>query len=161
MTCASLALTTALAVATTSAAQARPDFSGTWTMDEARSVSATQEAFVGPVVWTVTQTDRTITVDVKRGAKSFALTFTVVAKPPGGPPDVVPTSRAYWLNDRLVTELAQNISNQTLITREEWSLQPGGRELLIERLVRVEHGYTVRGGRSYNTARDTFVKVTP
>ena len=161
MTCASLALATALAVTTMGALQGRPDFSGTWTMDETRSVSATQEAFTGPVVWTVTQTDRAITVGIKRGPKAYALTFTVIAKPPSGPPDVVPTSRAFWLEDRLVTELAQNISDQTLITREEWRLQPGGRELLVDRLVQVEHGYTVRGARSYNTGRDTFVRTTP
>jgi hypothetical protein len=161
MTCASLAFAAALAVATTSAAQSRPDFSGTWTMDEARSVSAVQEAFVGPVVWRVTQTDRAITIDITRGKKAYPLTFAVLAKPPAGPPDVIPTARAYWQDDRLVTELAQNISNQTLITREEWSLGSGGRELTVERLVRVEHGYTIRGGQSYNTARDIFVRTTP
>ena len=161
MTCASLALATALADATTDLAQSRPDFSGSWTMDETRSVSATQEAFIGPVTWTVTQTDRTLMVDITRGARTFRLTFAVIPKAPSGPPDVVPTARAYWVEDRLVTELAQNISNQTLITREEWSLQSSGRELIVERLVRVEHGYTVRGARSYNTARDTFVRASP
>jgi hypothetical protein len=46
---ASFVLAVVLAVAT-AAAQAPPDFTGTWTMDEARSVSATQDSFVGPVV---------------------------------------------------------------------------------------------------------------
>lgn len=161
MTSASLALAFALAVTLSGGVQTRPDFSGSWTMDEARSVSATQEAFVGPVVWTVTQTDKMLTIDLKRGAKAYTLTFTMMSKPPGGFPDAVPTSRAYWLQDRLVTELAQNINDQTLITREEWSLQSGGRELVIDRLVRVEHGYTVRGARSYNTARDTFIRTVP
>jgi hypothetical protein len=130
-------------------------------MDESRSVSAAQEAFAGPVVWRVTQSDRSITIDITRGTKTYPLTFTLLAKPPTGPPDVVPTARAYWQEDRLVTELAQNISNQTLITREEWSLASGGRELSVERLVRVEHGYTVRGARSYNTARDIFLRTAP
>ena len=68
-------------------------------------------------------------------------------------------SRAFWNQDRLVTELAQSIQGQAVITREEWILQPGGREFVVERLVKVEHGYTARGTRSYNTAKDTFVKT--
>jgi hypothetical protein len=141
------------------AAQPAADFSGTWTMDESRSVSATQDAFVSPVVWTIQQSERVVVVDIKRGPKQFTLTFPVLKSTPTGPPDEVPSSRAFWNQDHLVTELAQSIQGQAVITREEWSLQAGGGELLIERLVRVEHGYTMRGARSYNTAKDTFVKT--
>ena len=59
----------------------------------------------------------------------------------------------------LITELAQSVQGQAVITREEWRLQAGGRELLIERLVTIQHGYTMRGARSYNTAKDVFVKA--
>lgn len=155
---ASFVLAVGLAVATP-AAQAPPDFTGTWTMDEARSVSATQDAFVGPVVWTITQGDREVIIDLKRGPKSFTLKFPVLRSTPSGPLDEVPSSRAFWNQDRLVTELAQSIQGQAVITREEWILQPGGREFVVERLVKVEHGYTARGTRSYNTAKDTFVKT--
>ena len=154
---ASFALAVVLAVAAP-AAQA-PDFSGTWTMDEARSVSATQDSFVGPVVWTITQGDREVIVDLKRGPKSYVLKFPLLRSVPTSPPDDLPSSRAYWSQDRLVTELAQNIQGQAVITREEWTLLPGGREFVVERLVKVEHGYTARGARSYNTAKDTFVKA--
>ena len=159
MTCAPFVLTVALLGPTDTTAQVRPDVAGTWTMDEARSVSATQDAFVGPVVWTIAYTDKAVTVALQRGPKAYTLAFTLLATPPASPPDVVPSSRAYWQGDRLVTELAQNIRGQTVITREEWSLQPGGRELIVERLVTVEHGYSVRGGRTYNTAKDTFIKA--
>jgi hypothetical protein len=140
------------------AVQPAPNFSGTWTMDESRSVSATQEAFVSPVVWTIQHDERLVVVDIQRGPKQFTLKFAVLASAPTAPPDEVPTARAFWNEDHLITELAQNVQGQTMTTREEWSLQAGGRELQIERLVRVEHGYTMKGARSYNTAKDIFVK---
>ena len=152
---------TMLALAVVSAAQTKPDFSGTWTMDESRSVSATQDAFVGPVVWTIQQGERTVVVDIKRGPKQFTLTFPVLKSTPTGPPDDVPSARAFWNEDRLITELAQSVQGQAVITREEWRLQAGGRELLIDRLVNIQHGYTMRGARSYNTAKDVFVKAVP
>ena len=148
-----------LALGTPPAAQPAPDFSGTWTMDESRSVSATQDAFVGPVVWTIQQGERTVVVDITRGPKQFTLTFPVLKSTPTAPPDEVPSARAFWNEDRLITELAQSVQGQAVITREEWRLQAGGRELLIERLVTIQHGYTMRGARSYNTAKDVFVKA--
>ena len=154
---ASFGLTVLLVAA--SAAQAPPDFTGTWTLDESRSVSATQDGFVGPVVWTIAQQQNAVTVAIARGPKEYTLAFPILGKAPANPPDTVPSSRAFWTENRLVTELAQSIQGQTVITREEWTLQPGGNELLIERLVKVEHGYTMRGARSYNTAKDTFVKT--
>ena len=102
-------------------------------------------------------------VDIKRGPKTFTLTYKLYDKPPsrrrrgrqcrpiGG----------YWDGDTLVTETAQNIQGQTVTTREMRTLQPGGREMLVERLVQVEHGYTLRGAQSYNTAKDMFTKGSP
>jgi hypothetical protein len=148
-----------LALGTQPAAQPAPDFSGTWTMDESRSVSATQDAFVSPVVWTIQQRDGAVVVDITRGSKRFTRTFPLLKSTPANPPDEVPSSRAFWNEDRLVTELAQSVQGQAVITREEWRLQAGGRELLIERLVNIQHGYTMRGARSYNTAKDVFVKA--
>jgi hypothetical protein len=160
MTRASFVLSALLATATP-AVQPPVDFSGSWTLDEARSVSATHDAYVGPVIWTITHRDREVVVDLKRGPKSYTLTFPLLNRVPSGPPDEVPSSRAYWNDNRLVTELAQNVGGQAVITREEWTLQPGGREFIVERIVKVEHGYTMRGARSYNTAKDTFVKAVP
>ena len=148
-----------LALSASPAAQPAADFTGTWTMDESRSVSATQEGFLSPVVWTIQQGESTVVVDIKRGPKQFTLTFPMLKRAPSGPPDDVPSSRAFWSEDRLVTELAQSVQGQAVITREEWRLQAGGRELLIERLVNIQHGYTMRGARSYNTAKDVFVKT--
>jgi hypothetical protein len=148
-----------LVFASTSAAPPRPDFSGTWTMDEARSVSPTFDSFVGPVVWTIRQTADQMTVDIKRGPKSFTLTYKLYDKVPTGPPTGAAAYRGYWEGDVLVTETAQEIQGQTVTTREMRRLQPGGSEMLVERLVKVEHGYTLRGAQSYNTAKDIFVRA--
>jgi hypothetical protein len=154
-----LAAAAVLALGAGPAAQPAADFSGTWTMDETRSVSATYDAFVGPVIWSIQQSEQSVVVGIQRGPRQFTLTFPVLAQTPSAPLADVPSSRAFWEGSRLVTELAQTVQGQTVITREEWSLQSSGRELQIERLVRVEHGYTLRGARSYNTAKDTFVKT--
>jgi hypothetical protein len=140
------------------AAQTRPDFSGTWRLDEERSISPTYTGFVGPVVWQITQTPTAMTVEVKRAERSFTVTFTILDKPPAGPAPRPPSYRAHWDDETLITESIQDIEGQTVVTREARSLQSDGREMIVERIVQVQHGYTVRGARSYGSGRDTFVK---
>lgn len=162
MTCLVHGLATVLLLSLGAAAQTRPDFSGTWTLDETRSVSPTHDSFVGPVVWVVKQSPKELVVTISRGPKTFTLTYVLYDKPPvGSGSENAPAYRAYWEDNRLVTETAQNIQGQTVTTREVRSLEPGGREMIVERLVRVEHGYTLRGAQSYNTAKDIFVRTSP
>ena len=143
-------------------AQQRPDFSGTWTMDEARSDSSTHEGFVGPVTWLIRQSARQLVVDIKRGPKSMTLNFTIYDKPPGGPASAgVPSYVAYWVGDTLVTETAQNIQGQTVTSKEIRTLQTGGQQMDVARTVQVEHGYTLRRGQNYSTAKDVFIKGAP
>ena len=66
--------------------QARPDFSGTWTMDEARSESPTHEGFAGPVTWVIRQSPEELIVEVKRGPKTATFTYRIYPKAPAGPP---------------------------------------------------------------------------
>ena len=160
ITCAMVVVLTAPGVAQTP--QTPIDFSGTWALDESRSVSATHEGFVGPVTWTITQSAKAMIVDIKRGPKQFTLTFRLFEKPPLGPgSEGIPSYRGYWDGNQLVTETAQNIQGQTVTTKEIRTLLNGGREMLVERLVNVEHGYTLRGAQSYNTAKDYFRRVSP
>src|SRR5262245_53243198 len=144
-----LALGITLALGSAGAGQGRPDFSGTWRLDEPRSVSPTYDGFVGPVVWVIQQTRDLLTVEVKRGSRAFTLTFPLSDTPPGPSRAPTPSYRGYWDNDKLVTESTQDIQGQTVMTREVHTLQANGREMIVERLVQVEHGYTVRGARSY------------
>jgi hypothetical protein len=157
-----LALAAVLATTPILTAQTRPDHSGTWTMDEARSESPTHEGFTGPVVWVIKQTPQELAVDIKRGPRAVTLTYKLYDKQPTGPStEGVPSFRGYWDGDRLVTETAQNIQGQTVTTKEIRTLQAGGRELVVERLIIVEHGYTLKGTQNYNTAKDVFTRVSP
>jgi hypothetical protein len=157
-----LALAAVLATTLSATAQGRPDHSGTWTMDEARSESPTHEGFAGPVVWVITQTPQELAVEIKRGPKAVTLTYKLYDKQPTSPStEGVPSFRGYWDGDRLVTETAQNIQGQTVTTKETRTLQAGGRELVVERLIIVEHGYTLKGTQNYNTAKDVFTRVNP
>lgn len=153
-----LAIGIALTLAPSGAAQSRPDFSGTWRMDEERSISPTYQGFVGPVVWVIAQSADTMSVEMRRGERTFTITFALADKPPAGPAPKPPTYRGHWDGETLVTESVQDIGGQTVVTREVRSLQNAGREMIVERIVQVEHGYTVRGARSYGSGRDTFVR---
>jgi hypothetical protein len=148
----------ALTLGSTVAPQARPDFSGRWKLDEERSISPTYPGFVGPVVWDITQSADTMTVELHRGPRSFTIAYTLFDKQPTGPTPKTPSYRGYWDANSLITESWQDIEGQTVATREVRTLANDGREMIVERIVQVEHGYTVRGARSYGSGRDTFVK---
>lgn len=157
-----LALAAVLAFTSGGVAQTRPDHSGTWAMDEARSESPTHEGFTGPVVWVIRHTPQELAVDIKRGPKALVLTYKLFEKQPTSASiEGVPSYRGYWVGEKLVTETAQNIQGQTVTTKEIRTLQPGGRELIVERLIIVEHGYTLKGTQNYNTAKDVFTRVNP
>jgi hypothetical protein len=144
------------------AAQPPTDFTGTWTMDESRSASATHDGFVGPVTWIIRQAPDTMTVAITRGPKQNTISFRLLTAKPATPETTsFPSFRGYWEGDKLVTETAQNIQGQTVTTREVRTLLNGGREMLVERVVQVEHGYTMKGAQSYNTSKDYFRRVAP
>lgn len=137
----------------------RPDFSGKWTMDEKRSGSPTHDTFVSPVIWVVAQTPKTLSLDITRGPKTASLAYTMFDKAPSADAGS-PSYRAYWDGDRLVTETLQNIQGKTVTTREVLSMSPAG-EMMVERVVEVEHGYTMKGAQNYSSVKDFFTKATP
>lgn len=154
----------AAAVAAPTFAQSRPDFSGTWTMDEKRSGSATHEAFVGPVVWVVQQSPESVVVQRTTGQKTAPFTYQIYEKAQtpkadtavAAPSGEAPGHRAYWDGDRLVLETFQNIQGKTVTTREVLMLVGG--ELLAERVLEVEHGYTMKGAQNFSAVKDFFTK---
>ena len=148
------------ALSATEAAQSKPDLTGTWTLDEARSESPTHDGYAGPVTWVIRHTPQTLDVDITRGPKALKVTYKLYEKPPTNPvAEGIPSYRGYWDGDKLVTETTQNIQGQTVTTKEVRTLQAGGQEMTVERLVQVEHGYTLKGAQNYNTAKDVFRKV--
>lgn len=154
-----------VALAGSALAQQR-DLSGTWVLDEQRSGSSGQEAFVSPVVWTVNHTADQIVVDRQRGDKTASFIYKLSSKPPARPADTTvvspagdaPGHRAYLDGERLVLETLQTIQGKTVTTREVLTLEPGGKELVVERVLEVEHGYTMKGAQNFSAVKDVFVR---
>jgi hypothetical protein len=146
--------------------QVRPSFSGAWARDDARSGSAAPETNPAPVVWEIQESSDAVVIDRKRGERVARFTYAVGEKRPTprhAAPTVAPTAdapgnRAYWDGDRLVLETLQDIQGKTVTTREVLTLAPDGRELVVARVVEVEHGYTMKGAQSSNAATDVFVR---
>jgi alkylated DNA repair dioxygenase AlkB len=40
-------------------------------------------------------------------------------------------------------------------------MSPDGSEMTVERVVIVQHGYTLRGTRNYATVKDVFARANP
>lgn len=154
-------LPAALAVALVSQAMtaAKPDFSGTWTMDRERSESAMQEQPIGRVTMSITQTGPNLTIETTRDGKPEVATYTIEEMTHG--PGVVGagTRRAYWDGLKLVTEGAGNVQGQTVSVREARTLNAARTEMIVESTVTVQHGYTFRGAKNYATAKDTYTRT--
>jgi hypothetical protein len=145
-------------------AQARPDFSGTWTMDLSRSEAAAQGTPIGPVTLTIRQTANEIWIDTTRNGG----TQTVRYLPAGMKPTVGELAGTFrWDGVRLITNLITDINNQAVTFEEVRSLSADGAEMAVEVTLVVQHGYQTGGGglvRSANspntsTGKNVFVKA--
>ena len=140
-------------------AQGKPDLSGTWAMDLERSESAMQGGPVGPVTVVIKQTPEELVIETRRGENVDSVTYKVAPnEKSAGPMEGVPASRAYWDGVRLVTETARPVQGQTVTTKEVRYLN-GPTEMMVESILEVEHGYTLRGVKTYGMARDVFKKA--
>jgi hypothetical protein len=45
--------------------------------------------------------------------------------------------------------------------KETRVLAPTGREMTVETIVIVQHGYSMPGAKNYGTSKDVFTKTTP
>jgi hypothetical protein len=139
----------------------RADFTGAWKMVPARSESPQQSPPVNEMTFVIDQGTDQIKVDMTSGAdKTVSVIFPIVAapKPPADPP-AGDEKRAYWDDNRLVTERGVVISGQTVSSKQTLTLSPDRSEMVVERLVIVQHGYTMRGTKNYATVKDVFVRV--
>ena len=136
-----------------------PDFSGTWTLDEARSDSALQEKFVSPMTVVISRADATLTIETKRGEQVETVKYVIEAAP--GSPLVIGagTRRAYWDGPRLVTEGAGNVQGQTVSIRATRTLNAAATEMTMEATVAVQHGYTLRGAQTYAKVKDVYTRT--
>jgi hypothetical protein len=140
-----------------------PDFSGTWKMDAARSQSPQQSTPVTDMTFVIEQRGDQIRLDMTTGSdKTVSVTYPIIDKPAAaGPPLVGDERRAYWDNNRLIAERGGTISGQTVSSRQSLTLSPDRSEMTVERIVIVQHGYTLRGAKNYATVKDVFTRVAP
>ena len=139
------------------------DFTGSWKMVAARSESPQQTPPVTDMTFVIEQGTNQIRVDMTSGAdRSVSVLFPFVQPPktPADPP-AGDEKRAYWDGNRLVTERGVVISGQTVSSKQTMSLNPDRSEMIVERLVIVQHGYTLRGAKNYAAVKDVFVRVAP
>ena len=151
LVCASLALL--VTVFQQAPASARPDFSGTWTLDRSRSQSP--EA----ITLTIKQTATEVSIETTRDGTKSVRTYPI--EPEGKPSSGIDSShpRAYWNGTKLVAEGAGNIQGQTVSTRETHSLNAAATEMTVESIIIVQHGYSFGGSRNYGSAKDVYTRV--
>jgi hypothetical protein len=133
---------------------ARPDFSGTWTMDRSRSQSSESTTI------TITQNATEITIETQSGGKTSTRTFAFeVSKHPASETISAGHSHASWDGTILVNETVGAISGQTVSLRQLRYLNAPGTEMTVESVTLVQHGYSVKGGKNYTTAKDVYVRA--
>jgi hypothetical protein len=133
----------------------RPDFSGTWQMDPTRSESAVQSEPIGPVTVVIAQTPSEVRIETTRKQGTSAVTYKLDGsdtKIPGG------TAKTHWDGTTLITETVRDIQGQTVTTKETRRLNPDGNEMLVETMLVVQHGYSLRGTPNYGAGKDVFVR---
>jgi hypothetical protein len=69
------------------------------------------------------------------------------------------TRIAYWDGARLVLDRGGSINGQTVSMKQTLTFDPAAKELIVERLVIVQHGYTLKGTKNYATVKDVFARV--
>ena len=138
-----------------------PDFSGDWTMVAARSGSPLQTPPVTVMTFLIDQQSDHISIESKIGDnKAITVVYPLgpAPKPPADPLGAG-MARAYWDGRRLVIEQGGSISGQTVSLKQTLTMDPQAGELIVERLVIVQHGYTLRGAQNYATVKDVFTRV--
>jgi hypothetical protein len=139
------------------------DFSGSWRMVPERSGSPTQSQPITQMTFVIEQTADDIRLDMTSGnAPTISATYTL-GPPPKQPADPLGAGqqRAYRDGNRIVVERGGTISGQTVSSKQILILSADRSELTVERLVIVQHGYTLKGTNNYATVRDVFVRVPP
>ncbi len=146
--------------------QAGVNLSGTWSMDVNRSESAHQDVAIGPVTMIITQTDADLTIETLRQEtkSSVPVRETLAYKLDGSEsktsadPEHSVMTKAHWDGAALVTETTRNVRDSTVTTLHAHRLGAGGREMVVEKTLMVQHGYQFPGARTTGRGTDIFVK---
>ena len=157
------ALTAALFLPSVLLAQATRDFSGTWTMDLARSQSAQQGEAIKPVTFVITQIATQVRIETTRANEKENVLYPLLkSRASASPaPSASGQPEAYWDGDKLVTETQRQVSGYTVTVKEARTLGPGGGDMTVETTVIVQHGYSMPGAKNYGTSKDVFTRTSP
>jgi hypothetical protein len=149
------------------AAQGRPDFSGHWSMDPARSEAAAQGQPIGSVEVVITQVPNELQIATTRNGNTETVRYLPAEMRPTAPGQLLGVFR--WDGPKLITRLVTDINKQAITVEEVRSLNPAGTEMTVELTLVVEHGYqsggtgVLRPQNSPNTAKgiNVFVRKAP
>ena len=155
-----LVLVLVAAVLVTQPAVERANFTGSWQMVAARSGSPTQNAPVTEMTFVIDHAADQIRLDMTTAGRTLSEVYPIVAAPKA-PADPLSGDerRAFWDGTRLVVERGGTISGQTVSSRQWLTLNADGSEMTVERLVIVQHGYSLRGAKNYASVKDVFARV--
>lgn len=137
-----------------------PDINGTWNMIADRSGSPTQTPPINEMTLSIVSNADEVRLQWLRGADPGEVIYPIVTAPKE-PADPMPAGgkRAYWQGNKLVLERGGTISGQTVSMKQSLTLDPKSNELTLERLVIVQHGYTLKDTPNHATVTDVFARA--
>jgi hypothetical protein len=137
---------------------ASTDFTGTWSMVPDRSGSPQQSEPITRMTFVITQAGDQIRIESTGGNDKPVLATYVFGPVPKQPSEPLSAdqARAYWQGQKLIVERGGTISGQTVSSKQTLTLSPDRSELTVERIVIVQHGYTLKGTPNYATVTDIF-----
>ena len=135
-------------------------------MDASRSVSAHQDAPIGPVTMIIKQDGNDLSIEIRsRDPKSSTTqseifiykldgTETTTQAPDGTPIK----SKAHWEGTKVVAETTRQIQKFPIATSYVYCLDPNGKEMSITKSLSIQHGYETQDGKTTGTGTDVFIK---
>ena len=153
-----LGLLVALTLVVSVRTQTTPDFSGVWRLDPSRSDASAYADTPGPVTVTIkhSPTEIVINTTTSRGASDTTYKFVTAD---AGPVATAPNAR--WQGDAVVTNAIRDIRGQSVTVQQTRRLSADGKEMIVESIVNVQHGYSAVGAKIYGMSKDVFVRVQP
>jgi hypothetical protein len=142
-------------------APSRPDLTGTWKMIAERSGSPGQTPPVTDMTLIIQQGASDVRVEFQTAAEKPIVTVYPLGPAPKQPVEQMGADArlAYWDGPRLVLDRGGSINGQTVSMKQTLTFDPASRELIVERLVIVQHGYTLKGTKNYATVKDVFARA--
>jgi hypothetical protein len=132
----------------------RPDFSGSWTMERSRSQSAESATLE------IKQSAGEIIIVTQSAGKTSERAYPFEASPhPASETITAGHTHASWDGTKLVTETMSDIKGQTVSYRQIRFLNASATEMTVETITIVQHGYSIKDGKNYSTAKDVYVKA--